>query len=349
MPCQIVAALVALGACGAVAGAPALIIDTDMSTDVDDVAAVCMAHALADRNEVELLAVVHNTGLLNGVGAISVINHWYGRDHLPIGAFKGEFGATLPGKYVESIVQSFPSPVKNYTQVPGAVKVYRSVLATQPDRSVTISSIGFMTNLRALLASPPDGYSPLSGVALVAQKVQRLVWMGGSYPDSGSKYEWNFGGGGPNYAHSTTSSEATNFTLAHLPAEVEVVFSGNEVGGHIRTGGNFSTCASTSNPCRQAFLDYGVGPGGHASFDPATTLMGVRGVQSGCVPAPYNVSGAGGHNTVDPVTGINKWVLGAASNQTYVEFATSAGDASAKQVGAAIDALLCRPPRALQL
>lgn len=45
------------------AGAPVrLIIDTDMSTDVDDVAALCMAHALADRGEVEIAAVVHNTG-----------------------------------------------------------------------------------------------------------------------------------------------------------------------------------------------------------------------------------------------------------------------------------------------
>ena len=43
-----------------------------MSTDVDDVAALCMTHALMDRSEAELLAVVHNTGLPTGVGAISV-------------------------------------------------------------------------------------------------------------------------------------------------------------------------------------------------------------------------------------------------------------------------------------
>lgn len=32
------------------------------SWDVDDVAAVCMANALADRREAELLAIVHDTG-----------------------------------------------------------------------------------------------------------------------------------------------------------------------------------------------------------------------------------------------------------------------------------------------
>ena len=33
-----------------------LIIDTDMSSDCDDVGAVCMAHALMDRGEADLLA-----------------------------------------------------------------------------------------------------------------------------------------------------------------------------------------------------------------------------------------------------------------------------------------------------
>lgn len=47
-----------------VAGAepPRLIIDTDMSTDCDDVGATCIAHALMDRGEVNLIAVVHDTG-----------------------------------------------------------------------------------------------------------------------------------------------------------------------------------------------------------------------------------------------------------------------------------------------
>lgn len=45
------------------AGVPRLIIDTDMSTDCDDVGATCIAHAMMDRGEVELIAVVHNTGV----------------------------------------------------------------------------------------------------------------------------------------------------------------------------------------------------------------------------------------------------------------------------------------------
>ena len=53
-----------------------LIFDTDMSIDVDDVGALCVIHALQDRGEAELLAVVHGTGLPAGIGAVSVVNHW---------------------------------------------------------------------------------------------------------------------------------------------------------------------------------------------------------------------------------------------------------------------------------
>ena len=44
-----------------------LIIDTDMSSDVDDVAAVCAAHALADRGEAELAAACYAKILSTGM------------------------------------------------------------------------------------------------------------------------------------------------------------------------------------------------------------------------------------------------------------------------------------------
>jgi hypothetical protein len=53
-----------------------LIIDTDMSFDVDDVGAVCLAHALMDRGEAVLLAVIHDSGYPAGIGAASVLSEW---------------------------------------------------------------------------------------------------------------------------------------------------------------------------------------------------------------------------------------------------------------------------------
>ena len=50
----------------------------------------------SDPNQVELLAVLQDTLPPPCAGAISVINHWYGRDDIPIGAYKGS-GLSLVG------------------------------------------------------------------------------------------------------------------------------------------------------------------------------------------------------------------------------------------------------------
>ena len=42
--------------------------------------AVAIANALADNGEAELLAVVQDTAPVRCAGAISVVNHYYGRD-----------------------------------------------------------------------------------------------------------------------------------------------------------------------------------------------------------------------------------------------------------------------------
>ena len=147
-----------------------LILDTDMGCgacrDVDDVVALCALHALADNGEVELLAVVQDSAPPAGAGVISVVNHFYGRDHIPIGAYKGS-GLTLAGEppltFVDSVLKAFPSPIRNASQVPDAVDVYRRVLAASPPRSVTIASVGLLTNLELLLRSGPDAHSPLDG------------------------------------------------------------------------------------------------------------------------------------------------------------------------------------------
>ena len=47
-----------------------------------------MAHALADNGEASLLAVMQNTSPQPCAGVISVINTYYGRPELPIGAYK---------------------------------------------------------------------------------------------------------------------------------------------------------------------------------------------------------------------------------------------------------------------
>ena len=212
---------------------------------MDDVGAICIANALADNGEAELLAVVQNTQPPQCAGTISVLNHYYGRDAVPIGAYQAGPDGKPPGAagdnpalqpcqplpYVPELVGKWPSPIKNTSQVPSSVEVYRRVLAAQPDHSVAISSIGLSTNLAALLRSGPDEHSPLSGKRLMAQKVKLLAVMGGKYPtscpDGKCGCECNFcakyNNGGMDHV---TASAAAAFVFGNMPPEVKILFSG---------------------------------------------------------------------------------------------------------------------------
>jgi inosine-uridine nucleoside N-ribohydrolase len=183
-----------------------LIIDTDLSIDVDDVGAVCLAHALADRGEVNLLAIVHDSGANLGVGALSAINEYYGRS-LRLGAYRGPIGAPNGserpewtnrgrGQYIESLVDEFEPPVRSAADVDDTLRVYRDTLAAAPDGSVTIAAIGFATALLELLESSGDTSSPLNGTELLQRKVRRVAMMGGRhhYDSTRDPVEWNFGG-----------------------------------------------------------------------------------------------------------------------------------------------------------
>lgn len=369
-----------------------LIIDTDMSTDVDDVTALCMAHELMNRGEAKLLGVLHDTGLLEGIGAVSVINHFYGRDYVALGAYKGTFdnGSEVlaegswqstggvstesgrktikktDGPYVKELVRQFPSPVKNYSQVPDAVQVYRKLLAAEPDHSVVIASIGFLTNLADLLRSEPDAQSELSGVDLVAAKVKEVFVMGGSYPNSSHlfdkvEHEWNFGGG-CNWSSPVcpTTREASSYFMQHWPASVPTVFLGFKVGVKILNGEIFlkpDSCPAVAvgqplNPCAEAFKAYKpwnleFWPN-RPSWDPTTVLLAVRGL------SPFFEVHSAGENTVNPADGSNAWVSTDANatvkkRQAYIEYTneTSGPDAVAR----AIDDLICstRKSKASQL
>ena len=189
-----------------------LIVDTDMSIDVDDVGALCVAHALADRGEANLIAVVHSSASPSGVGAISVINHYFGRDNsVLVGAYAGTIGSpdntsykspwgfyrTPPqaawqvGPYADFLVANFPSRIRRSSQADGdSVSVLRRAIA-ESEKPVTIATIGYATNLFDLLQSGADKISPLSGIELVRNKVSQLVIMGGR---AGAHTEWNFAG-----------------------------------------------------------------------------------------------------------------------------------------------------------
>ena len=84
--------------------------------------AICLAHKLQDRGEAKILAIVHDAGIPEGIGAVSVLNHYFGRDDIVLGAYKGDYGKDgngnwVRGSYVDDLVNNWDSPVWNSDQV----------------------------------------------------------------------------------------------------------------------------------------------------------------------------------------------------------------------------------------
>ena len=163
------------------AGAPVkLIIDTDYDSDVDDVGSLALAHAYADRGEAEILGVAVVGLIATSAPAVHAQNAHHGRPEIPVGVRRGK-GPPSSSSYTAMIVEKFPAAF-DQEKAEDSVTLYRRLLARAEDRSVVIVSLGHLTNLADLLDTPADGFSPLTGVDLVKQKLIRYVCMGSEYP-----------------------------------------------------------------------------------------------------------------------------------------------------------------------
>lgn len=188
------------------AGRPpvSVIFDTDMWSDIDDALALAMLHTLEDRGEVNLLAVTITTNNRWSDSYVSLLNTFYGRPELPIGA--NHNGMDL--EHFRKMFEPYPAMrITQYTQrlseqknsdgswryphrfgeggrAPEATALLRKTLAAQPDGSVVMIQVGYSTNFARLLDSPPDAISALDGRTLVAKKVRLLSMMAGNFGET---------------------------------------------------------------------------------------------------------------------------------------------------------------------
>lgn len=244
-----------------------IIFDTDLGPDYDDVGALAFLHAMADSGKAEILATVSSNKHLLVAPSIEVINRYFGRPDLPIGAPKSE-GVDLGSSqhWADSIVVKYPHKIKATSDVEDAVVLYRKILNSQPDNSVTIVTVGFLTNLGNLLNSQPDNYSPLTGKELIIKKVKNLVSMAGRFPEG---KEFNV------YMDSTASIKVFN----EWPGEI--IFTGFEIGWEIRTGLRVMKMDVSDSPVKDVFRISiplsAEDKDGRMSWDETGVLIGVYG------------------------------------------------------------------------
>ena len=63
----------------------AVIFDTDLSSDVDDVGAVALLHSLAQEGDAKILAMMVSSGDPWSTKCLKAINSFYGKPDIPVG------------------------------------------------------------------------------------------------------------------------------------------------------------------------------------------------------------------------------------------------------------------------
>jgi inosine-uridine nucleoside N-ribohydrolase len=155
-----------------------VIFDTDMGNDIDDALALAMLHALSDRGECELIGVTLTNGHPAAVPYIRMLNRFYGRADLPVGAAIKRLKGGDGDGYMTAALRG--APVGNGDPAEPAPVVLRRLLQSAREKVVIVQT-GFSTNLAALLETP-------GGTALAKDKVALVVAMAGNFAEEEPEY-----------------------------------------------------------------------------------------------------------------------------------------------------------------
>jgi len=171
----LIAACLLVSACFA---ARPVIFDTDMGNDIDDALALAMLHSLTSRGECQLIGVTLTNAAPSAVPYIRMINRFYGRGDLPVGAAIKTLKDGAQDGYMSAALRTMKAETSG-TAEPAPTVLRR--LLTAAREKVIIVQTGFSTNLAALLETR-------DGAALAKEKVALLVVMAGNFADGAPEY-----------------------------------------------------------------------------------------------------------------------------------------------------------------
>jgi len=287
-------------------GGPRVIIDTDLSRWWDDASTIGLANVLQKQGKMRLLGVVSDVPNAVAVAAVDAINTAYGHPDVPLGAVAGSKADTFEHGYTDELVKRLPNSVRNYRDVPSAVALYRRLLARQPDRSVTIVSIGGYTNLAGLLESKRGQGSSLDGRDLIAKKVKRLVQMDGIFP-----------GGGPAFTNQKIDPDAAAAVIGGQGWPAPIVWVDGLGGVQTKVGGTLCTSTPPQHPMRIVYeVLFACGPPRDGNWDAPTLLYAVADLQR-----VFSEEGQGGAAVINAQGGLSWETPSSRPNDLYVKVA----------------------------
>ncbi|HZS55408.1 MAG TPA: nucleoside hydrolase [Bryobacteraceae bacterium] len=242
-----------------------LILDTDIGNDIDDALALATIHALANRAEVQLLAVTISKDNEYCAPYVDLVNTFYGRPDIPIGVVRhGKTPERAPMVELPATRRDvrgnflYPHRLVSGAQAPEAVELLTRILNSQPDGSVTIAQIGFSTNLARLLQSH-------AGRELIQRKVKVLCLMAGNFAKP--QPEFNV----------YTDPESAAFVFRNWPTPM--IFSGFEIGLAIRFPYRVLDTDfryAQHHPIVDAFKIYVPKPENHPTWDATAVVEAIR-------------------------------------------------------------------------
>ena len=274
------------------------LLGTDWWTDVDDVVAMRVFARAHKAGQIQFKGACINACMEYSCPSLDAFLQGEGLPGLPIGIDRDavHYGNRPP--YQKRMAQS-PGTHRANADCPGAVRLYRKTLAeAQPQ--LEIAEIGFCQVLAAVLHSPPDDLSPLSGRDLLAQNCGHIWAMAGKWDNPGGGYEYNL-------RHTKPNSRAASAFYEHCP--VPVTFLGFEVGFGVITGDVLK--GREGDLLAGALRDHGSEDGRH-SWDPMLALLAIAGD-----PERAGYRTVRGQAKIDPEDGKNRWVA-CEGSQRYV-------------------------------
>jgi hypothetical protein len=282
---------------------PRIIIDTDLSLYWDDATAIGIANVMQQRGKVRILGIVSDVKNPMAVAALDAIDTAYGHGTIPLGAVADSVANTAPQGYSDALADRLPHSVLSSANVPDAVSLYRRLLGSQPDHSVTIVSLGGYSNLAGLLASKPGQGSSLDGRALVAAKVKQLVIEDGLFPN-----------GGPAFTNFKIDAASARAVIGGAGWPTPIAWVDGFTGIATKVGGSLCTTTPSNNPMRIVYETlFGCGPPKDGDWDGPTMLYAISAAQG-----IFSELGRGGAAVLDAQGGLGWKVHAARSDEIYV-------------------------------
>jgi inosine-uridine nucleoside N-ribohydrolase len=234
---------------------PAVIFDTDMGNDIDDALALAMLHALSDRGECDLIGVTLTNANIAAVPYIRLLNRFYGRADLPVGAAIKELDNGARDGYLSATLNA--AAASDPSAAEPAPALFRRLLANAHDKVVIVQT-GFSTNLAALLNTP-------DGAALIKEKVALLVVMAGNFVAADPEYN----------VRTDVPSAKTVFERWPTP----IVFTGMEIGRELlypATSIEHDFTYAAVHPVVQSYRAFQKMPYDRPTWDLTAVLQAVR-------------------------------------------------------------------------